>query len=195
MNPTDAKGKNQMSIVTYGTHEIDTDKLPVESIAALVRRGISHYLGNEQAAKVTAWVEAQVKTANGVAPSDEAKATAKAGFVAKAIEVMLSGEMGTRVSGPRVEPIEAARNSIAKAEVLAILRSAGIKPPKGEEAVKFGDGTTKTLAAMIATRLANHADRIEKEANKKLADAARAAKAAKAVADAAETKTADALGL
>jgi hypothetical protein len=184
-----------MSIVTYGNHEIDTDKLPAESIAALVRRGISHYLGNEQAAKVTAWVEAHIKANSGANPTDEAKAAAKADFIAKALSVMLSGEMGTRVSGPRVEPIEAARNSIAKAEVLAILRSAGIKPPKGDEAVKFGDGTEKTLAAMIATRLGNHADRIEKEAAKRLADQARVAKAAKAAVEAAPSKTADALGL
>ena len=184
-----------MSIVTYGTHEIDTDKLPAESIAALVRRGISHYLGNEQAAKVTAWVESHIKANSGANPTDEAKAAAKADFIAKALSVMLAGEMGTRVSGPRIEPIEAARNSIAKAEVLAILRSAGIKPPKGEEAVKFGDGTEKTLAAMIATRLANHGDRIEKEAAKRLADQARVAKAAKAAVEAAPSKTADALGL
>jgi len=184
-----------MNVITYGEHTIDPTKLPVESINALLRRGVSHFLGNEQASKLTAWIEATTKTANGAAPGDDEKAAKKAELIKAAIEALASGTVGTRVSGPRVEPIEAARNGIAKKEVLDILRAANIKVPKGEESVKFADGTEKTLAQMVATRLEKFGDRIEKEAAKKLADDARRVKAAQATTAAAESKTADALGL
>ena len=184
-----------MDIITYGEHTVDPTKLPVASINALLRRGVSHLLGNEQASKLTAWVESATKDANGAAPTDEAKAAKKAEFVKAALAALAEGTIGTRVSGPRVEPIEAARNAIAKKEVLDILRAANIKVPKGEEAVRFADGTEKTLAQMVATRLEKFGDRIEKEAAKKLADDARRVKAAQATTAAAESKTADALGL
>jgi len=183
-----------MSIVTYGNHNIDTATLPVASIDSLLRKGISHFLGNEQASKVTAWVESVTKEKN-VAPTDEEKAAKKAEFIKSAIEALVAGTVGTRVSGPRVEPIEAARNTIARKEVTDILRAANIKVPKGDEAVKFADGTEKTLAQMIATRLEKFGDRIEKEAQKKLAEDARRVKAASATVAAVESKTADALGL
>src|SRR5665213_2926780 len=184
-----------MDKVTYGTHEIDVDALPEASKAALIRRGISHFLGNEQASKVSAWIESATKEAEGTEPTAEAKAAKKAEFVKSAIEALVAGTIGTRVSGPRVEPIEAIRNSIARKEVTDILRAAGIKVPKGDEGVKFADGTVKTLAQMITTRLDKFGDRIEKEAAKKLADDARRVKAAQAHAATVETKTADALGL
>jgi len=184
-----------MSIINYGDHEIDTAKLPQASIDALLRRGVSHYLGNEQASKLTAWADAQAKAEGGSVPTDEQKAARKAELVREALAALAAGTVGTRVAGPRVEPIEAARNAIAKREVTEILRGAGIKPPKGDEAVKFADGTTKTMAQMVATRLEKFGDRIEKEAQKKLAEDARRVKAAQAVAAQAEAKTADALGV
>ena len=193
-DPIATKGKTHMNVITYGEHTIDPTKLPVESINALLRRGVSHFLGNEQASKLTAWVESVTKD-GGAVPDDSAKAAKKTELIKAAIEALASGTVGTRVSGPRVEPIEATRNAIAKKEVLDILRAANIKVPKGEEAVRFADGTQKTLAQMVATRLEKFGDRIEKEAQKKLADDARRVKAAQATTAAAESKTADALGL
>src|SRR5665213_1092378 len=151
-----------MNVITYGEHTIDPTKLPVESINALLRRGVSHFLGNEQASKLTAWVESVTKD-GGAVPDDSAKAAKKTELIKAAIEALASGTVGTRVSGPRVEPIEATRNAIAKKEVLDILRAANIKVPKGEEAVRFADGTQKTLAQMVATRLEKFGDRNEKE--------------------------------
>jgi hypothetical protein len=182
-----------MTKLTYGNHEIDTDKLPAQSIEALLRRGLSHYLGNEQASRLAGWANSQTEA--NTPPTDEAKAEKKAEFVTSALEALLAGTVGTRVSGPRVEPLEAAKLSIAKQEVTTVLRNAGIKPPKGEEAVVFADGTKKTLAQMVATRLERYGERIEKEAQARLRDVARKQKAAAEQAAQAESKTADALGV
>lgn len=173
--------------ITYGNFEIDTDKVPAANIAAMIKRGIAHYLGNEVAAKVSAKSEDNA--------SDEQKAKLKAELQAEAFDKLMNGEVGSSVRGPHVTPIESKIAQIAKKEVLDILRANGIKPPKGEESVKFADSTEKTLAAMVATRREKFGDRITKEAEKALADEARKAKRAKDEAAQVEAKTSEALGL
>ena len=44
--------RNIMSDIQYGNVKIDTAHLPPASIQALLSRGLAHYLGNEQNAKV-----------------------------------------------------------------------------------------------------------------------------------------------
>lgn len=175
-----------MTVFTYGNHTIDSGKLPQSSLDAMLKRGLAHYLGNEQASKVTSHFD-------GETPSDEAKAAYKAECVAKAIQALNDGTVGVSTRGPRLDPVETYITRIAKAAVTDILKTQkgpDGKPcrfPKDGEVVTFANGETRTGPAMIAKWLAGNdpdgkprAERVKREADKMLADAKRKAeKAAK----------------
>jgi hypothetical protein len=165
--------------IQYGNHAIDTATLPPTSIDAMVRRGVSHYLGNEMASKVVAWEESQTKE-NGRAPSPEEKAAKKEALQLEAIAALEAGTVGQSNRGPRVDPLIAQINIIAKREVLNTLRANNIKPPKGDEVIAFGDAK-RTMAQMIERRIASpkFGPAIEAEAKKFLADQAKKAEKAK----------------
>jgi len=42
-------------VITYGTRTLDFNTLPPASLVAMVRRGVSHFFGNEMASKVAAY--------------------------------------------------------------------------------------------------------------------------------------------
>lgn len=177
--------------IQYGNHALDTAKFHPNAIEAMVRRGVSHYLGNEMASKVVAWVESENKerAKTGAAPvTDAEKDDKKLSFQADAIVALENGSVGQSNRGPRVDPLVAQMQAIAKREVIDTLKANNIKPPKGEDIVTFGDGATRTMAQMIEKRLANHGTRIETEAKKLLADQARKAEKAKKEAAARESK-------
>lgn len=187
------------SIINYGEHSLDANKFHANAIAALLRRGVSHYLGNEQASKVAAKAAKHLADTKTEMTDDE-KAALKAELIAAAVQSLYDGTIGAGATrGPRKDPIESEMEKIALREIFAILDANKItRPKKGVDAVAFGDGQTKSLEAMVETRLGNHGERIRKEAEKKLAeDAKRAAKAAElAQAGAGDGPvTADALGL
>ena len=192
-----------MSKFTYGTIEVDTSAFAPASIEALVRRGVAHYLGNEQASKVVAWAKTKAteglaaylqtdpdnsagKTVEDFEPSLEDKQSKKEELQQAALGHLVAGTIG--ISAPRtpsVDPLEAAMERLAKAQVTTVLKANGIKPPKDGESVTFGDGTKKTMDDMIATRLAHatHGPAIRAEAEKVLkAKAKEAAAKAKALA-------------
>jgi hypothetical protein len=179
--------------IQYGTHALDTAKFHPNAIEAMVRRGVSHYLGNEMASKVVAWAESEAKerakaTPPGGPVTDAEKEAKKAQFQADAITALETGTVGQSNRGPRVDPLVAQMQAIAKREVIDTLKANNIKPPKGDDIVTFGDGATRTMAQMIEKRLANHGARIETEAKKLLADQARKAEKAKKEAAARESK-------
>lgn len=198
---------------THGSITLNTDGLPAVSIAALLKRGLSHYFGNEQAARVSADIANAVEDARKAAdPNDKADATrdeikawrvanpeaVKAwadGYAADALKALQDGTIGTSNRGPRADPLEAAINSLAKADVVAMLKARNIKVPKGEEVVTFAKGVTRTLAQMIANKRLAGLETYTKAAQKKLAeDARRLAKAQEAAAGESEAN-ADDLGL
>lgn len=176
-----------MEKLSYGTIEIDFDTLPSASQRALAQRGLTHFLGNEQASKLAAWSKAEGQansedkaTVLAWKEANSAAVTSKMGeLVAEANAALLAGTVGVRTSGPRVEPIDAVKTRLAKDEVLTILRNAKIAIPKKDEAVQFADGRTKSLAQMVTDRLAHaeHGPRITKAAEKILRDKAKAAEA------------------
>lgn len=180
-----------MTTFTYGKHTVDTANLPEASIAAMFRRGLSHFLGNEQASKVAAYFDPDRKSADGEARLDdtpENREKVKADFQAKAVDALLAGTVGVSTRGPTVDPIETEINRIARREVHDILKASGVKPPKkATDTVTIG-GTAYTTDQLIARRLdpaspagvdkktgVTHADRIGKLAAKVMADKAKAA--------------------
>lgn len=174
------------TVLTSAGHEIDFGALPETSVRALLSRGLTHFLGSEQASKVKAHKDKYLEE-HKVELSDDEVSVVKADFVAKAIEALRLGTIGQRAVGITIDPLEKAMEKIAKAQVLDILRANGIKTPKKDEAVKFANGTEKTLDEMIEGRLAKNGEAIEKEAKKVLADAKRKAEALK-VADASDSE-------
>jgi hypothetical protein len=167
---------------------------------ALIRRGISHLLGNEQSAKVgpeSAWAKG-FKAANGRDPSKEDVNAQKVLFQKDAIAALYEGSIGTRVSGPKADPLTGEMNSIAKREISDVLRTQGIKKfPAGDATVTLG-GSSFTGDQLIERRLAKHGERIKREAEKVLSEKNKKAKAAAAAAAMAAEKgqvDAEALGL
>lgn len=160
-----------MTKLTYAGHEIDTDTLPANSIAALLSRGLTHYLGSEQASKVNSAADKHEKE-NGTALADDEKATLKAQFVADAVKALQEGTIGTRTGGPRLDPMAKAIRDIAGEEVTALIRNAGHKVPKGKETVSVR-GEDVTFGQLVDRRLANpeHAERIGKAAKARVAEA------------------------
>ena len=199
----------------YAGHKIEFAALPVASQIAMARRGLVHFLGNEQAAKVSARAnreqeaaakafkeaygrDATADEALAFVASDETKQGWKLDFIAEAIKALAEGSVGMGARGPAVDPIEAEMERIAKRQVTDILKANGIKVPRKDEAVQFADGSRKTMDEMVEGRLVKNADAIRKEAEKAVKDRKRqqdAAKAAAAKAAEAGAKSADDLGL
>jgi len=182
----------------YGDIALDTAKFHPTSVDAMIRRGVSHYLGNEMASKVVTWEASENKARQEAATkegratynpvSDEDKAAQKALFQADALAALEAGTVGVSNRGPRVDPLIALMQSIAKREVIDTLKANGIKPPKGSDIVTFGDGATRTMEQMVEKRLGLHGERIKKEAERHLAELARKAEKAKKEAAGRETK-------
>lgn len=164
------------------SHGIDFAVLPESSRQALLSRGLTHYLGSEVAAKVTAW-----KGKNEGA-SDDAIAAYKTEVYAEAKQALLDGTMGFNARGPRLDPVEAEMTRLATAEVKAILRGAKMTVGKDKN-VRFADGTIKSLADMVATRIERESDRLRKEAERNVKAVAKKA------SEVAGGATAEALGL
>jgi hypothetical protein len=157
--------------IVYGEHTIETDKLPAKSIEALLRRGVSHFLGNEQASKVSA------KFADQENVTDEQKAQAKAEYVAAAIKALHEGTIGNVIRGPKGTSADAIMRELARKEVTDILRQNKLTFPTGDKVVEFGDGTKLTGKELVDRRIAKHGERLRKEAEAELK--ARERKAAK----------------
>lgn len=186
-------------ILTYGKHSVDFSAVPQQSVTAMLRRGLSHFLGSEQASKVTAYFDPDRKLAEGetrLEDTDENREVIKAEFQAKALDALLAGTVGMSTRGPSVDPIETEINRIARKEVHDLLKANGVKPPKkSTDTVTIG-GSAYTTDQLIARRLdptgpagkakdgSIHADRIAKLAEKVMADKAKASKKAAELAKA-----------
>ena len=186
------KRETTMLQIQYGDHSVDFDALPEASKKALASRGLTHFLGNEQAAKLTNWAATRVAKAikelgeapaksdvdaatEMATPNDAERATRKIELVAEALKTLHDGTVGVRVGGPKADPIESIMSRLASVEVADVLRANKAKMPKGDETVVIG-GQSLTKAELIARRIAKHGDRLRKAAQKELADKAKATK-------------------
>lgn len=180
-----------MTIYSCGTLEIDGDKLAATSIQSLIKKGLNHFLGNEQSAKTgpsSKWYKDHVKD-SGAEPTDEQVDAALAEFRKGAIEALYAGTVGVSSRGPKVDPMTAALQHFARESVKETLVASGIKIPKGNEQVTFADGTVRTMAEMIQKRIDSpkFGPAIADAAKKKIADdvkrVKKAQEAAKALAE------------
>lgn len=169
-------------VIKYGETTLDFNTLPQASLVAMLRRGVSHFLGSEQASKVTGMFkpDADGNLKDGVVDTDEARAKALAEFRATAIENLTAGTVGVSVRGPTIDPISVIINRLAKTEIKTILAKQKIKTPvKADDTVEMPDGSKVTMGQLIARRLDKdgpagvdkktgvaHIDRLKKEAEK-----------------------------
>lgn len=170
-------------VVKYGQFEIDFAKVPHTSLVAMLRRGVSHYFGSEQASKVTAALDPEKEEP--VADTPENRAELKAKFQAAAYDALIAGTVGVSVRGPAVDPVEKIARQLAKKEVQAILAAHNVKwPKKAEDTISLPDGSKVTAEQLIDRRLAKEGERLGKEAKKIADQRAREAKKANEAAQA-----------
>lgn len=159
--------------LTYGDSiSVEIAKLPVQSLEALLKRGFSHFIGNEQASKVAAAFAGKPEAE----ATDEMKAAKKAEVQTAAIAALLAGTVGVRASGTggtKATPKESIVRANAKKEVTDILKHNKIGFPTGEKKVKMPDGAELTGAELIARYVAKHGERLGKEADAELKRRAR----------------------
>lgn len=181
----------------YAGNAIDFSKVPPASIESLLAKGVTHYLGNEQASKVTAWkqtttaareAEAKKNGTEVVALAEAEIEAKKEELVTKALTAIYEGEIGSG-RGPRLDPVEREFNSMVDAHIANTLAGNGIKFPKGrklpteDEVVQFANGQTRTLEQMRENVTKTHGDRLRKDAEKRVRDLAAKAEKAKAEAE------------
>lgn len=175
-----------MDKITYAGIEVDFDALPAVSQRALALRGLTHFLGNEQASKVSGKAKAALIAEPSVVLGDDEKAELLKGFRETALNALLEGTIGVRESNgePAMNPVEKAARAIAWAEVADVLKKNNLKQPKGEETIEV-NGTTFTRKGLIDRRLNDpkHADRIQKAAEKEVRDAKKKLEAAGTLED------------
>jgi len=155
-------------IVKYGdSYEIDTDSLPEASVTALLQRGVNHYFGNEQAAKVS---NARKKAeADGEEMTDDESEKLLAGFRDDAYQALLEGTIGTRAGGPKLRGLDKFVFDVAVSELRAVAAKRNAKWPSGK-------GAAEKVAKLVDAWLANatNATRVKTEAQRQF-DAQQAA--------------------
>lgn len=168
-------------IIKYGDKTLDFNTLPQASLVAMLRRGVSHFFGSEQASKVTAYFDPEHDDAENRKDTPEARAAKKAEFQSTAYDALVAGTVGVSVRGPSVDPITTIMRRLAKNEIKTILAANKIKwPAKSEDVIETPDGKKFTGNELIDRRLAKEGERLKKEAEKIAAEQAK--KNAKAVA-------------
>ena len=144
--------------IEHSLWTVDSDKIPAGNLNAMIARGVKHYLNNEVASKVAAWANAEGQDSStgaaGYIVTEDEKLAKRKAFTAAAIETLYTGEVGQGQRGTPVDPLEAKMESLAKTDVLTILKAQGVKAPKGEEVITFASGATRTMEQMIDNRLA-----------------------------------------
>lgn len=159
---------NSNLVIKYGDHIADFNTLPEASLVAMLRRGFAHFMGSEQASKVTSHFDPENETP--VPDSPEARAEFKAQCQTKAMAALVAGTVGMSTRGPAVDPITTIIRRLAKAEILPILKANGLAwPKKAEDVVSFPNGDKFTGAQLVDRRIAKEGERLGKEA-KKVAD-------------------------
>ena len=176
-------------MLTYGDITRDPATMPEVSRNALLARGFSHLLGNEQASKVVARIrkalaegkpagyeatKADVQTfreSNGTLVSawaDEARADA--------LKALDEGTLGVHAArGPSRDPIESAMRTIARTLVSDTLKKNKLKIPSGDKTVTLA-GQDFTMDELVDRQIAKNGDHIRKEAERKVAEDERRAK-------------------
>jgi hypothetical protein len=158
--------------VDIGGKEYTYTDLPVQSIVALMQRGINHVLGNEVASKISTAKKA-VKGGDGADAAQpkyteaELEALESETYDAK-VKAILEGALGVRVAGvPKATPFEKICREIAWQ---IIENSPGVK--SGKVKLPHGKGSGDARKTMIDNVLNNDKLKalVETKANERMAE-------------------------
>lgn len=175
MSDTPNTTSNGAATLAYGkTFSCDPRELPEVTIHALLRKGLTHFMGNEQSSKVSTWTQDEI--AEGRKVTADAKAAKLAELQVDAWKQMLEGKIGVSSRGPRGTALETVMRTIAEKRVKAALGAAGMTLPTGDKQAVFPNGQSFTRAELIQRQLAKYGDEIKTLAEKEIADQARLAK-------------------
>ena len=183
--PRPATMESIMSLeITRAGQTFDFAKLPQASAAAMLGRGLTHYLGSELSSKVIGWSK-RFEKENSREPNDAERDAYRSEALAAMVAALEAGTVGTVTRGAAVDPIEAEMEKLARADINAIIKANGLKwTGKGEErVVTFADGQTRTMDAMVEKRLADKGDEYRKAAEKNIRAKQKALEAKKGEAD------------
>lgn len=157
-----------MTIHVIHGFTFDTTALPPATIDALIKRGLSHVIGNECASKVSGMVKRDAEAEPAKVWSADEKTAALSAARSEASAAILDGTLGARVVTPKSDTVEGIMSAKARTEVQNVLKDAGLGvPKKADEKVTTASGSF-TMAELIARRIAKHGDRLKKEAEKEL---------------------------
>jgi hypothetical protein len=139
--------------------------VPAKSLAVLCQRGFTHFLGNEQAAKLVGWKK---KEENVNATDDEVKAFLKA-TRQTAFDAVIGATMGTRTSSgaPRATGIEAVMRRIAVEMLTVELAKRNVKLPTGDKTIEVL-GKPYTRETLIETMLKRRDALIRQKAQERM---------------------------
>ncbi len=172
---------------TVGTYEIDETKIAGPVVNRLLQRAVAHILNNECSANVLGKTKRAIVGKDGkpdtvtdamlatwrASPANQAQIAAwEDAYCAEKIAAMYDGTLSVRVArGPTRDPEEAAARAIAKAEVVGVLKTNGVKFPGKDETIVIGDQELDA-DTLIDRRLAHaeHGPRIAALAKRKVAD-------------------------
>ena len=176
-------------MLTYGDITRDPATMPEVSRNALLARGFSHLLGNEQASKVVARIRKALAegkpdgyeaTKTDVQAFRESNGTLVSAWAdearADALKTLDEGTLGVHAArGPSRDPIESAMRTIARTLVSDTLKKNKLKIPSGDKTVTLADQDF-TMDELIDRQIAKNGDHIRKEAERKVAEDERRAK-------------------
>jgi hypothetical protein len=171
---------------THAGFDWDLHSMPRVSLINLVKKGLSHSLGNEVSSKVGAHFKGIKKedgTEGDVPASDDPAYVAKRDELRTAmVASILDGSIGEGrgPAGPKLTPFERRFAKIVKDELVAKLRQSGVikgsKLPADEQVISV-KGKDFTWAALQTAYGNSHKARIEKEVKAQLAAEEKKAKA------------------
>lgn len=174
---------SEARVLKYGDFTADFNTLPETSLVAMLRRGFAHFMGSEQASKVTGYFDPEDRDENTLADTPENRAAKKAEFQGKAMENLVAGTVGISTRQPAVDPITKVIRRLATADVKTKLDNAKLAwPKKADDVIKFPNGQELTAQILVDRQVAKKLDEYTKEAGKIIAEQAKKAAAAKAKA-------------
>ncbi len=154
-----------IGVFTWGTKgSADYIETPVTDISSrnlslLALQGYRHKLGNEVAARITAWK----KSDEGKDASDEAVADKAREFRNEMLDKILNGVLGVRAAaGPRVTGDEAIKNAVTLETLKVFLKKHNLKLPTGEDTIQVA-GKDMNRAQLLEAMYRRDKEKIDRE--------------------------------
>lgn len=164
---------NGIGPIEFNGVEHNVATYPVQTIVALLRRGIRVVKSNEVAARYAAWEKKELAT-EGREISESESGAKKAELTSAAEQSFIDGTLGDRKRGPAVDPLEVEMERIAWRQVKETLKKAGMSVPADGEFITTGSGDKLSKEDLIDRRLVKNGPAIEKEAKKVLSNKTKA---------------------